>query len=65
MVITLRLSDDETSALRAAADRDGASMEDVARRAIAAYVDGWGRERSAFLSHFAGENRGLLDRLAQ
>lgn len=36
--MTLRLSDDEQDHLRARAEADGVSMQDVARRAIHAYV---------------------------
>jgi predicted transcriptional regulator len=39
MAMTLRLTDEETAALRAQAEREGRSMQAVARSAIAAYVD--------------------------
>jgi predicted transcriptional regulator len=38
MAMTLRLSDEEQAALRERADAEGASMQDVARRAIRDYV---------------------------
>jgi plasmid stability protein len=38
MAMTLRLSDEETAALRARAKREGRSMQDVARRAVCAYI---------------------------
>lgn len=38
MAMTLRLSDEEHDALRERADAEGASMQDVARRAIRDYV---------------------------
>ena len=38
MAMTLRLSPQETQALRSCASAEGASMQDVARRAVAAYV---------------------------
>jgi predicted transcriptional regulator len=37
--MTLRLTDDEQEALRAQAEAEGASMQEVARRAIRSYVE--------------------------
>lgn len=37
--MTLRLTDDETDALRRRADLEGRSMQDVARAAVRDYVD--------------------------
>jgi predicted transcriptional regulator len=39
MAMTLRLTDDETDALRRRADLEGRSMQDVARAAVRDYVD--------------------------
>lgn len=39
MAMTLRLSDDEADALKRRADREGRSMQDVARQAVREYVD--------------------------
>jgi plasmid stability protein len=39
MAMTLRLTDDETDALRLRASREGRSMQDVARTAVREYVD--------------------------
>jgi len=39
MAMILRLSDDEADALRRRAEREGRSMEDVARAAIHEYID--------------------------
>ncbi|HQZ34132.1 MAG TPA: hypothetical protein PK020_06885 [Ilumatobacteraceae bacterium] len=39
MAMTLRLTDDEQSALRARADAEGISMQDAARRAVREFVD--------------------------
>jgi len=39
MAMTLRLTDDETEALRRTAEREGRSMQDVAREAVRAYVE--------------------------
>lgn len=38
MAMTLRLTDEETAALRARAEREGRSMQDVARGAVREYV---------------------------
>ena len=37
--MTLRLSDDEAQALRRQADREGRSMQEVARAAVREYVE--------------------------
>ncbi|HUB04260.1 MAG TPA: ribbon-helix-helix protein, CopG family [Solirubrobacteraceae bacterium] len=37
--MTLRLSDDETDALRERARREGRSMQEVARAAVREYID--------------------------
>jgi hypothetical protein len=39
MAMTLRLTDDETDALRRRAQREGRSMQDVAREAVREYID--------------------------
>lgn len=39
MAMTLRLTDDEADALRRRANREGRSMQDVARSAIREYID--------------------------
>ena len=39
MAMTLRLTDAETDALRAQADAEGRSMQEVARAAVREYVD--------------------------
>ena len=48
MAMTLRLTDDESAALRARADVEGVSMQEAARRAVREYVArGDHRERVA------------------
>jgi len=37
--MTLRLTDDETNALRLRASREGRSMQEVARTAVREYID--------------------------
>jgi predicted transcriptional regulator len=39
MAMTLRLTDDETQALRERARREGRSMQEVAREAVRDYID--------------------------
>jgi hypothetical protein len=39
MAMTLRLTDEETDALRRRAQREGRSMQDVARGAVREYID--------------------------
>jgi predicted transcriptional regulator len=39
MAMTLRLSEDETQALRDRAGREGRSMQEVARSAVREYID--------------------------
>jgi predicted transcriptional regulator len=39
MAMTLRLTDDETEALRAQAEAEGRSMQDIARAAVREYID--------------------------
>jgi plasmid stability protein len=39
MAMTLRLSEDETEALRVRAQREGRSMQDVMRGALREYID--------------------------
>ena len=41
--MTLRLSDDEAAALRARAERENRSMQDVARAAVREYVESHSR----------------------
>jgi predicted transcriptional regulator len=44
MAMTLRLTDDETEALRRRAQREGRSMQDVARAAVREYIDRTSRQ---------------------
>ncbi|MFZ0381115.1 MAG: ribbon-helix-helix protein, CopG family [Solirubrobacteraceae bacterium] len=44
MAMTLRLSDEETDALRRRADREGRSMQEVARAAVREYIDRTSRQ---------------------
>jgi predicted transcriptional regulator len=44
MAMTLRLTDDETDALRQRAQREGRSMQEVARAAVREYIDRTSRQ---------------------
>jgi predicted transcriptional regulator len=44
MAMTLRLTNDETDALRRRADREGRSMQEVARAAVREYIDRTSRQ---------------------
>jgi predicted transcriptional regulator len=44
MAMTLRLTDDEAEALRLRAEREGRSMQEVARSAVREYVDRTSRQ---------------------
>jgi predicted transcriptional regulator len=63
--MTLRLSDEEADALRAQAERENRSMQEIAREAIRAYVSRRVQLREKALRHIVAEDRDLLDRLAQ
>jgi predicted transcriptional regulator len=53
MAMTLRLSDDEGAALREQAEREGRSMQDIAREAVREYVEA--RNRGALLDQVLDE----------
>ncbi|MGH4007812.1 MAG: ribbon-helix-helix protein, CopG family [Pseudonocardiaceae bacterium] len=65
MAMTLRLSDEEADALRAQAERENRSMQEVAREAIRVYVSRRVQLREQALRHIVDEDRDLLDRLAK
>ncbi len=66
MAMTLRLTEEETEALRRTAERQGRSMQDVARGAIVEYMDR--TERRAVLDRILDDElprrAALLRRLA-
>ena len=65
MAMTLRLSEEQTEALRAKAEAENRSMQDVARIAIDRYVtDRQGRLRQA-IEMIASQDAELLDRLSK
>jgi plasmid stability protein len=65
MAMNLRLTDEETAALRARAEAEGRSMNDVARAAIADYVSDRPARLRAAISRVATEDAELLDRLGK
>jgi len=65
MAMTLRLTDEETEALRKAAEAENVSMQEFARAAIRDRAARWEADRDAFLADFVTKNKGLLDRLGQ
>jgi plasmid stability protein len=65
MAMTLRLTDEESAALRARAELEGRSMQEVARDAIAVYVSGRPERLKAAIATVATEDAELLDRLSR
>jgi len=63
MPMTLRLTPEETEALREAARRENRSMQAIAREAIAAYVTSRTRRRDEHLAAILAEDAELLRRL--
>jgi plasmid stability protein len=63
--MNLRLTDEESEALRARAELEGRSMQEVARAAIAQYVSERPRRLSAAIERVRTEDRELLDRLSR
>ncbi|WP_019972692.1 hypothetical protein [Mycobacterium sp. 141] len=64
MAMTLRLSDEQTARLRETAEREGASMQATAIRAIELYVDRRTARRDELLAQIVKRDAGLLKRLA-
>ncbi len=63
--MNLRLTDAESEALRAKADQEGRSMQEVARTAIAQYVSERPQRLREAVERVRDEDRELLERLAQ
>lgn len=61
--MTLRLTDEQTAALRAAAEQDGLSMQAAAVQAVEEYAYRRREQRDALIAQFVRENRVVLDRL--
>lgn len=65
MAMNLRLSDDETDALRAKAEQEGRSMQEVAKTAIAQYVSDRPRRLLSAIDRVRTEDQELLERLGR
>ncbi len=65
MAMNLRLSDIETDALRAKAEQEGRSMQEVARMAIAQYVSERPQRLRAAIERVRDEDQELLERLSR
>ncbi|MDO8309126.1 MAG: DNA-binding protein [Actinomycetota bacterium] len=65
MAMTLRLSDEETEALRARSALEGRSMQEVAKTAIAAYVSDRPQRLVSAIEAVVIEDAELLRRLSQ
>ena len=65
MAMTLRLTDDDTEALRARAELEGRSMQEVALTAVRQYLDDRSTRLASFIDRIRTENAELLDRLSR
>jgi len=65
MAMNLRLSDSESEALRAKAEQEGRSMQEVARTAIAQYVSERPQRLLRAIQRVRDEDRELLERLSK
>lgn len=63
MPMTLRLSIEESDALRETARREHRSMQEVAREAIAAYVTSRSQRRDELIARVVAEDADLIRRL--
>ena len=65
MAMTLRLTDDETSALRSRAEKEGRSMQDIARTAINDYLSQRPERLRGAIDRVRTEDAELLERLGR
>jgi predicted transcriptional regulator len=65
MAMNLRLTDEETEALRRKADQEGRSMQEVAKSAIAEYVSDRPARIRAAIDRVRIEDAELLERLGR
>ena len=65
MAMTLRLSEEQTAKLRAAAERDGISMHAAVMKAVDDYLDRRTARRDEILARVVKEHDGLLRRLSE
>lgn len=64
MAMTLRLSDEQTSKLRAAAERDGISMHALVLKAVDDYLDRRTARRDEIIERIFTERAELFRRLS-
>lgn len=65
MAMTLRLTEEQANALRATADRENRSMQEVAVTAVSEYVSRRTKRRDEALRRIAFEDAKLLRRLGE
>ena len=65
MAMNLRLTDAESDALRAKAEQEGRSMQDVAKTAIAQYVSDRPQRLLSAIQRVQHEDAELLERLSK
>lgn len=65
MAMNLRLTDAESEALRAKAEQEGRSMQEVARTAIAQYVSDRPQRLASAIQRVRTEDHELLERLSE
>lgn len=65
MAMNLRLTAEETEALRQRAEQEGRSMQEVAREAIRQYTAGRQQRLAAAVERIRTEDAELLDRLSK
>ena len=65
MAMTLRLTDDETAALRSRAENEGRSMQDIARTAINEYLSQRPSRLRGAIDRVRTEDAELLERLGR
>ncbi len=65
MAMNLRLTDSESEALRAKAEQEGRSMQEVARTAIAQYVSERPQRLLSAIHRVRNEDAQLLERLSK
>lgn len=63
--MTLRLTDEDNEALRAAADREGRSMQDVVTTALREYLAKRDEFRTQQVNRFLAEDSELLELLSR
>ena len=63
--MTLRLDDDENGALKRAAEAEGLSMQELARKAIRLYTSRWAEQRDSYMTEWVASNASLLRRLGE